>query len=97
MGGRPYDGKFNTDIIILQIQSGISIDLSESAIAIFYSSDYSFINNAQVRSRVLSYTQMLVTYYYLMAKGTVDEELYEVWRRKRKLSDVILDSDRIAA
>lgn len=93
-GGRPYDGRFNVDVIIIQIQSGISIDLSEAAIAIFYSADYSFILNAQMRSRILSYTQPLVTYYYLLGRDTIDEEIYEVWKANKKLSDVILDNHR---
>lgn len=94
MGGMPYDGNFDVDIVIIQSHSGISIDLSEASIAIFYSMDYSFIVNAQMRSRTLSFTKKFVRYYYLMARGTVDEDIYEAWRTNRKVSDVILDNWR---
>lgn len=90
-GGKPYDGNFNRDVVIIQSQAGIAIDLSEASIAIFYSLDYSFIVNAQMRSRILSYTKKFARYYYLITRGTVDEDAYEAWRTKRKLSDVILD------
>jgi superfamily II DNA or RNA helicase len=93
-GGSPYSGTFTTDVVVVQIASGISIDLSLATIAIFYSADYSFINNAQARSRILSYEQLIVTYYYLIAADTVDEDIYEAFRTKRKFSDVILDNRR---
>jgi superfamily II DNA or RNA helicase len=94
--GNPYkfDGKFNVDVIILQIQSGIAVDMSASSIAIFYSCDYSFFTNAQVKFRILSFEKTFVTYYYLIARETVDEDLYESVKRKRKLSDVVCDHYR---
>ena len=93
-GGSPYDGFFDTDVIIIQSQSGIAIDLSESSIAIFFSMDYSFIINAQMRTRILSYSKEVVQYYYLLGRDTIDEDIYRAWRTNRKLLEVPLDRKR---
>lgn len=90
-GGHPYDGVFDVDAIIIQNQAGIVIDLSPASIAIFYSMDYSFIVNAQMRSRILAYIKAFARYYYLLGRDTVDEDIYTAWRQNRRVADVILD------
>jgi SNF2 family DNA or RNA helicase len=73
-----WDGQFNAQVIILQIQSGIAIDLAEASDYIFYSWDFSLINYEQARFRILSFATKQANYYYLLARGTVDESIYQL-------------------
>ncbi len=93
-GGSEYDGKFDTDIIIMQIQSGIAIDLSVSNNYIFYSWDFSYINYEQTKFRVLSFATKQVNYYYLMARETVDGDIYDAVCQKKDLATLICDRYR---
>ena len=93
-GGIPYDNKFDTDVILLQIQAGVAIDLSASNTYIFYSWDHSYINHEQARFRVLSFNTNQVNYYYLFAKGTIDEDIYAAVTRKKDLATLICDKYR---
>lgn len=93
-GGEKYDNKFDTDAIVLQIQSGIAIDLSLSNTYIFYSWDFSYINHEQSKFRVRSFDTDQVNYYYLIAEDTVDEDIYESLRRKKDLAQMICDKYR---
>ena len=93
-GGVEWDGTFHHDVTILQIQSGVAIDLSAAEIIIFYSWDYSYINYEQARFRVLSYDQTRVTYVYLMAEDSIDLQIYEAITRKKNLATLICDHYR---
>jgi len=93
-GGTTFDGKFDTDVIVLQIQSGIAIDLSVSNTYIFYSWDFSYINYEQSRFRVLSFDTKQVNYHYLVAKGTVDEDILESLSKKKDLATLVCDRYR---
>lgn len=93
-GDRKPDLSKKLDCLILQVQSGMSLDLSFASTAVFYSWDYSFINYEQTRFRVLSYHQTRVSYVFLIADGTIDEELYEAVTRKRKLATLVCDRYR---
>jgi hypothetical protein len=93
-GGSKYDGKFDVDVIVLQIQSAISIDLSAAKIIILYSWDHSYINHEQMRFRILSYDTKQITYYYLIMRNSVDEELYQAIVLKKKLADLVCDRVR---
>jgi superfamily II DNA or RNA helicase len=94
MGGEPFDGKFHCDAIVMQIQSGIAVDMSEADAIVFYSTDYSYLNYEQARFRILSYDKPQATYYYLLAQDTVDLQIYEAVTRKKKIADVVCDHYR---
>ena len=89
-----WKGSVNDDIILLQIQSGIAIDLSTSSNYIFYSWDFSSINWEQSRFRIRSFSSRQVNYYYLIGRNTVDEYIYEAVVSKRNLSQLICDNYR---
>ena len=93
-GGVEWDGNFSTDVAILQVQSGVAIDLSAADLIIFYSWDYSYINYEQTRFRVLSYDRTRVTYVYLMANDTIDHQIYEAITRKKNLATLVCDHYR---
>lgn len=82
------------DWIIIQVQSGVAIDLSVATRVIFYSWDYSYLNYEQLRFRILHFKARVVTYYYLVAKNTIDEVVLETVTRKRKLSTAVFDKFR---
>jgi hypothetical protein len=79
---------------ILQIQSGVSIDLSFGTCLIFYSWNYSIIDFEQVRFRILQYITEKVLYIFLVMKDTVDELILEAVRSKKRFADVVLDHYR---
>lgn len=89
-----YDNKFDTDAIVLQIQSGIAIDLSAANTYLFYSWDHSFINYEQSRFRIQSFNTDQVNYYYLIGTNTIDEDIYEAVTRKKDLATLICDKYR---
>jgi superfamily II DNA or RNA helicase len=93
-GGVPYDREFKTDALVMQIQSGVAVDMSKADVIVFYSTDYSQINFEQSRFRVLSYTKSSAHYHFLLAKGTVDELIYSAIQRKVKLSKLVIDEYR---
>jgi len=93
-GGIEYDGRFNTDVIILQIQAGIAMDLSAAKVIIWYSWNHSYIDHEQMRFRVLSYDTKQILYYYLLVKNSIDLPLYESVVRKKKLADLVCDHYR---
>lgn len=93
-GGEPFDGNFDCKFIILQIQSAISIDLSAADSIIFYSWNYSHIDYEQGRFRVLSYDKRQISYYYLIAEGTIDELLYQSSTRKSNFATLVCDTYR---
>ncbi len=93
-GKHPYDGEFNVDVIILQVQGAEAIDLSMSNTYILYSWNHSLINFEQARFRVQSFDTEQVNYYFLIARDTVDEDLFEVVVRKKDLASLICDRYR---
>jgi hypothetical protein len=83
-----------SDIIILQIASGVAIDLSMASTTVYYSWDYSYINHEQSKFRMMSYGKKEITYYFLIAKDTVDELIYNAMTKKRDLATIICDHFR---
>jgi len=73
------------------VQSGIAIDLAFASHIVFFSWDHSYINYEQTRFRVLSYEKGQVSYYYLIAENTIDEQMYESATRKRDLVKLVFD------
>jgi len=90
-GGQPYDGKFKQDCLVLQIQSGIAVDMSQADHIIFYSIDFSMLNFEQSRFRILDFHKPVGHYYFLNAKGTIDEDIYLAVTRKRRVAELICD------
>lgn len=93
-GGMPYDRKFECDAIVMQIQSGMAVDMSQADAIIFYSTDYSFLNFEQARFRVLSYSKGYARYFFLLAKDTVDEQIFQAVTRKQNLAKLVVDTYR---
>lgn len=80
--------------IVVNIQTGGSgIDLYAASTAIFYSMDYSYINYAQACARLhrIGQTADHVTYLHLIAKGTIDEQIYEAVSRKGDVAQLVVD------
>ena len=93
-GGHPFDGDFKTEVVIIQIQSGVAIDLSNASVIIFYSWDYSYINHEQIRFRIRAYHLNRITEYYLIGKDTVDEEIHQSVIKKKDLVSLVCDKYR---
>lgn len=93
-GGSPYNGKFDCDCIVMQIQSGVAVDMSAADVIILYSTDYSYINFEQARFRILSYDKPNAHYHFLLAKDTVDVQIYDALTRKKNLADLVVDTYR---
>lgn len=90
-GKNKYDGVFDTDVIIVQIRSGIAIDLARAEDAVFYSWNHSFIDYSQALFRIRSRTSKRASYHFMIARGTVDEQLYEAATTKKNFSKMIVD------
>lgn len=93
-GGQPYDGKFKEDCLVLQVQSGIAVDMAAADAAILYSTDYSYLNFTQARFRILSYGKREAQYYFLLANNTVDDLIYAAITRKQNLATLVVDTYR---
>lgn len=93
-GGDYFDGRFHTDTIVMQIQSGEAIDLSKARTFIMYSWNFSHINHEQAKFRVLEFDSKRINYVYLMAKDSVDEQIYEAVRKKKNLTRLVIDTYR---
>jgi len=93
-GGSPYDGEFKTDAICMQIQSGMAVDMSKADQIVFYSTDYSYVNFEQSRFRTLNYEKSFGKYIFLLAKGTVDEVIYEAVKAKKRVAELVVDKFR---
>lgn len=93
-GGDAFDGKFDTDTIVMQIRSGEAIDLAAADTFIMYSWDYSNISHEQAKFRILKFSSTRVNYIYLMANETVDEQIYAAVRHKRNVTRLVIDRYR---
>jgi len=93
-GGQPYDGKFQEDCLVLQVQSGIAVDMAAADAAILYSTDYSYLNFTQARFRILSYGKREAQYFFLLANNTVDGLIYQAITRKQNLAKLVCDTYR---
>jgi superfamily II DNA or RNA helicase len=93
-GGEPYDGKFKQDCIVMQIQSGIAVDMSKANHIFFHSIDFSYLNFEQSRFRILDFEKPVGHYYFLNAMDTIDEDIYTAVTRKKKVAELICDTYR---
>ena len=93
-GKHAYNGEFDVDVIILQVQGAEAIDLSASNTYILYSWNHSLINFEQARFRIQSFDTEQVNYWYLMARDTVDEDMFEAVVKKKNLLTLVCDRYR---
>jgi superfamily II DNA or RNA helicase len=93
-GGEPYDGKFKHDCLVMQIQSGIAVDMSQADYIIGYSIDFSMINFEQARFRILDFHKPVGHYYFLNASDTIDEDIYLAITRKKHVAKLVCDTYR---
>lgn len=94
IAGKTTFEKFEAGVVVVQIQKGLAIDLSASKHAVFYTWNHSHAQHAQAQFRVRYFGAKEVQYTYLIAKDTVDEELYLSAVGKGKFSELILDIPR---
>jgi superfamily II DNA or RNA helicase len=93
-GGAPYDGKFQQDCLVMQIQSGIAVDMSKADSIVFFSIDFSMLNFEQARFRILDFHKPLGHYWFINAIDTIDEDIYLAVTRKRSVARLICDTYR---
>lgn len=81
-----------TTILAVQIQSGSEgNDFSRAHYMFFYSVGYSLYQFEQAYMRIRSGSQQhQCTYYYLVARGTKDEAVYEALRDRRDVVEAVL-------
>jgi len=80
------------DVLAVQIQAGgVGIDLTRAAYCIYYSLGFSLGDYEQSLARLHRPGQTRsVTYLHLVAKNTVDEQVYAALRKRRKVVEEIL-------
>jgi SNF2 family DNA or RNA helicase len=93
-GKEEFSGDFKVDVTVVQIQSGVAIDLSQADTFIFYSCGHNFIDYEQARFRILSFSKRQATFYYLLANDSMDELVYEAQTKKKDLSTLVLEHYR---
>lgn len=93
-GGEPYDGKFKHDCIVMQIQSGIAVDMSQADYIIGYSIDFSMINFEQARFRILDFHKPVGYYFFINAIDTIDEDIFLAITRKKHVATMVCDTYR---
>jgi SNF2 family DNA or RNA helicase len=88
------DGKAN--VLAVQIQSGgIGVDFTRSRYCIYYSLGFSLGDYEQSLARVHRPGQHRpVSYYHLIARGTVDRKVYDAISAKRDVIDYVLSCGR---
>ena len=95
-GGEPYDGKFRQDCLVMQIQAGIAVEMSQADCMIFYSIDFSMLNFEQARFRILDFHKPVGHYFFLNASDTIDDDIYLAITRKKSVAKQICDTYRTA-
>lgn len=86
-----FQDKKDPAVIIVQSRSGIGIDLFASDLAFFYSHTFSFIDYDQMRKRLDRNGQKSkVTFIHVMAKDTVDVDVYDSLNIKGKNANDVL-------
>ena len=89
-------GKFppDTDVLICNTRSGgLGLNLVAARYAVFYSVGFSLSDHLQARRRVHRGGQhKTVTYIHLVSPGTVDEQVYQALKSKKKVIDEIMNA-----
>ena len=84
------------DVAGVQLQSGgVGIDLTRSAVGIYYSSGLSLGDYLQSLDRIHRPGQeRKVTYIHLLAESTVDQKIYKALRQRKQIVEAVLDAAR---
>src|ERR1700761_1143728 len=93
-GGEPYDGRFEHECLVMQIQSGIAVDMSQADYILGFSIDFSMLNFEHARFRILVFHKPVGHYYFINAKNTIDEDIYLAITRKKHVATSICDTYR---
>lgn len=93
-GGQGFDGRFDTDTVVMQIASGEAIDLSKAKNFIMYSWNHSNIKHEQAMFRILAFISTRVNFIYLMADDSVDHDIYAAVTKKIKVTRLVIDKYR---
>ena len=82
-----------TDVLVAQIQSGsVGIDLTRAHYCFLYSLGYNLAEYEQALKRLHRAGQrQSVTYVHLLARGTVDEQVYRALRERKDVIDRVLE------
>lgn len=88
VSGTPFD------VAIVQIRSGVAIDLAHAEEAVMYSWTHSHLTHDQARFRIRSYHGVRARYHYLVARRTIDEELRSVVVDKGSFASLMMDTYR---
>jgi len=88
VSGTPFD------VAIVQIRSGVAIDLAYAEEAVMYSWTHSHLTHDQARFRIRSYHGIRARYHYLIARGTIDEQLRTTVVDKVSFASLVLDTYR---
>lgn len=83
---RYVDGKLAS--VVVQIKAGIAIELPART-GIFYSMNSSWIDYQQCRARIITQTGGSVAFVHLLARGTIDEDIYEAVQTREDLVKII--------
>lgn len=82
-------------VLIAQVASGSEgVDLTRARLAVFYSVGYSLGQWLQARARIHrpNSKHKIVAYYSLIARGTVDEDVYRALSSRREVIDALIES-----
>jgi SNF2 family DNA or RNA helicase len=82
----------NSDVIVVQIQSGgVGVDLTRAAYCVYYSLGYSLGDYEQSLARLRRPGQTrCVRYYHLVAENTVDEAVYKALSQRKDVVEHVL-------
>ncbi len=85
-----------TTVLVAQVAAGsVGIDLTRARIAIWYSLSYSLAEYLQARARILRPGQTrAVVFTHLIAKGTIDFEVYRALASRAEVVGAIVDGLR---
>lgn len=86
--------KFESTAAVIQVQSGVAIDLKAASNMIFYSMDFSSLNFEQMLFRIRSMNGGTARYYYLLAEGSIDEHIFKSVRMKQSLAKLVCNAYR---
>ena len=86
------------DGLVVQIQvGGLGISFTRADIVIYYSNSFSYIERTQSESRVhRAGRKGTVLYIDLVARNTIDISVLKILKKKREISDYVLNKVRIS-
>ena len=88
---RKFNTLKDTRVFIGQLQTaGIGINLTSASYCVFMSNSYSYGERAQAEDRLHRIGQSKnVTYIDLLARGTIDERIHRILRKKESLAGMV--------